>query len=145
MKEKHEIQQTTCPIKQAEIIHDTMQQLFAEAKNFTNVKCNEEICYFIEDENAQRIAVIVGYLLYGSVLIDMLWVRKEHQRKGIGSKLVSILENYAVLQGATFAIVNTMEWWDAVPFYQSLGYEIEFVRHGYTNNAKQYSLRKNLF
>lgn len=145
MTKKYEIQQTTCHTKQAEIVRDTMHLLSAKAGNFVDIKSNEEICYFIEDENTQRIAVIVGYLLYGSLLIDMLWVQKEHQRKGIGSKLISTLESYAVLQGATFAIVNTMEWWEAVPFYQSLGYEIEFVRHGYTNNAKQYSLRKNLF
>jgi ribosomal protein S18 acetylase RimI-like enzyme len=45
-------------------------------------------------------------------------------------------------QGARFAIISTMDW-EALPFYQRLGYSIEFTREGYDKNSKMFLLRKN--
>jgi ribosomal protein S18 acetylase RimI-like enzyme len=39
--------------------------------------------------------------------------------------------------------VNTMDW-EAKPFYESLGYTVEFERKGYDLNSIAYFLRKNL-
>ena len=33
-------------------------------------------------------------------------------------------------RGCTFATVNTMDW-EALPFYQKLGYEVECIRDGF--------------
>ena len=45
--------------------------------------------------------------------------------------------------GALFATLNTMDW-EALPFYQKLGYSIEFTREGYEKNSKMFMLRKSL-
>ena len=42
-----------------------------------------------------------------------------------------------------FATVNIMDW-EALGFYQKLGYEIEFQRMGYLNESTMYFLRKSL-
>jgi hypothetical protein len=34
--------------------------------------------------------------------------------------------------------------WEALPFYQKLGYEVEFTREGFQKNSKMYFLRKEL-
>jgi len=46
-------------------------------------------------------------------------------------------------QGALFVTLNTMDW-EALPFYQKLGYSIEFTREGYEKESKMFMLRKNL-
>lgn len=43
----------------------------------------------------------------------------------------------------TFAAVDTMDW-EALPFYEKLGYSVEFVRKGFENESKMFMLRKNL-
>lgn len=52
-------------------------------------------------------------------------------------------EKIARERKCTFATVNTMDW-EALPFYQKLGYSIEFVREGYDKASKMYLLRKEL-
>lgn len=44
---------------------------------------------------------------------------------------------------ASFVTLNTMDW-EALPFYQKLGYEVEFTREGYEKESKMFMLRKNL-
>jgi hypothetical protein len=34
--------------------------------------------------------------------------------------------------------------WEALPFYQKLGYSIEFVREGFEKESKMYMLRREL-
>jgi ribosomal protein S18 acetylase RimI-like enzyme len=43
----------------------------------------------------------------------------------------------------TFATVDTMDW-EALSFYQKLGYNIEFVREGFEKDSKMYMLKKRL-
>jgi ribosomal protein S18 acetylase RimI-like enzyme len=45
--------------------------------------------------------------------------------------------------GALFVTLSTMDW-EALPFYQKLGYSIEFTRTGYEKDSKMFMLRKNL-
>lgn len=52
-------------------------------------------------------------------------------------------ETIGYKRSCTFATVATMDW-EAPPFYQKLGYAIEFVREGYENNSQLYMLRKKL-
>jgi len=42
-----------------------------------------------------------------------------------------------------FATVNTMDW-EALSFYQKLGYNIEFTREGFEKDSKMFMLRKKL-
>ncbi len=45
--------------------------------------------------------------------------------------------------GVRFATVNTMDW-EALPFYEKLGYSVEFTREGYDKESKMFMLRKHL-
>jgi ribosomal protein S18 acetylase RimI-like enzyme len=45
--------------------------------------------------------------------------------------------------GALFVTLSPMDW-EALPFYQKLGYSIEFTRTGYEKDSKMFMLRKNL-
>ena len=97
----------------------------------------------IKAENSEILGGATGYIFYGSLYLDMLWLKKELRKKGFGKKLLFEAENIARKLQCSFATLNTMDW-EALPFYQSLGYEIEFVREGYNNHSKMYLLRKKL-
>lgn len=45
-------------------------------------------------------------------------------------------------KGCMFSTVNTMDW-EALDFYQRLGYEIEYKRSGYSNDSILFFLKKN--
>lgn len=85
----------------------------------------------------------IGITYYGCLYIDMLWVDETVRNQGFGRKLVEAAEKIARDKNCTFATLGTMDW-EALPFYQKLGYEIEFVREGYENESKLYMLRKKL-
>lgn len=98
---------------------------------------------FIKESNEMVIGGINGYFSYGSLYVEMLWIKPEWRGKGLGKKLVMQSEEIAREKKCTFATLTTMDW-EALPFYQRLGYRIEFVREGYEKSSKMYMLRKEL-
>ncbi|MBS0625020.1 MAG: GNAT family N-acetyltransferase [Verrucomicrobia bacterium] len=96
---------------------------------------------FIQDKKI--LGGVSGVTFYGSLYIDSLWIDESIRRQGWGSKLIREAEKIGRDRKARFATVNTMDW-EGLPFYQKLGYSIEFVREGYDENSKMYLLRKNL-
>ncbi len=124
-------------------VHQIIEALNNEAMNKRNVSLVQEVSYLVKDSQDQVVGVIVGYIFYGSLIIDILWVEKDHRNRGLGKKLVNKLEAFAISQNAKFSIVNTMDWWEANIFYESLYYELEYVREGYEDQSKMYSLIKH--
>lgn len=98
---------------------------------------------FIKDAKGAVIGGINGLALYGSLYIEMLWVKTEWRNQGLGKKLVLESEKIGREKKCTFVIVTTMDW-EALPFYQKRGYHIEFIREGYEKASKMYMLRKEL-
>jgi GNAT superfamily N-acetyltransferase len=62
------------------------------------------------------------------------WLVASLRKQGFGKKLLQHIEDHARLQGCHFATVHTMDW-EALPFYQKLGYAIELIREGYENDS----------
>lgn len=98
---------------------------------------------FIKDDNGVVVGGASGVTYYGCLFVDMLWIKKELRHKGFGKDLMLEAEKIGRERDCSFATVGTMDW-EALPFYQKLGYEIEFVREGYVNESKFYMLRKEL-
>jgi ribosomal protein S18 acetylase RimI-like enzyme len=86
---------------------------------------------------------ISGSIFYGSIYIDSLYIAPQLRHQGWGTKLMLEAEQVGKARGARFATLNTMDW-EALPFYQKLGYSIEFTRTGYDKDSKMYLLRKAL-
>lgn len=98
---------------------------------------------FIVDQEKKKHGGVTGVTYYGCLYIDMLFVDKPLRSQGWGAKLMSGAEKIGKEHRCTFATVNTMDW-EALPFYQRLGYEVEFIREGYQLNSKMFMLRKQL-
>jgi ribosomal protein S18 acetylase RimI-like enzyme len=85
---------------------------------------------------------ITGCFLYGCLVIDTLMISPSFRNQGYGTKLMQLAEELGSKNKCTFSTVNTMDW-EAKGFYEKLGYQVEFTRHGYSNNSTFYFLRKN--
>jgi ribosomal protein S18 acetylase RimI-like enzyme len=99
--------------------------------------------FFLRDENKQIVGGCNGANLYGCLHIDQLWISPALRGKSHGTQLMLAAENHGKEIGCTFAVVNTMDW-EARGFYEKLGYQVEFERHGFLKNAIFYFLRKSL-
>lgn len=107
----------------------------------------EETCvpyqFTYKDQKNQVQGGITGFCYCGCIYINMLWVSPEYRGQKLGVSLVNEAEKFGKQQGCTFSTVNTMEW-EAPEFYQKLGYEVEFMREGYSDHHKMFFLRKSL-
>ncbi len=98
---------------------------------------------FIKDQNQNVLGGVSGITLYRSLYIDLLWIDKGLRHQGWGTKLMQESEKVGKEHGVAFITLNTMDW-QAFPFYEKLGYSLEFVRQGYGKDSKMLLLRKNL-
>ena len=119
-------------------------QLHTEAEGRHQMPKVEELAYTAYDEQNKVVAGIVGYLMYGSLLVDILWVNKRYRGQGYGKRLIQNLEQEAAQKGAKFSILLAMSFWENLEFYKKQGYVIISTQEGFSNGAKQYLLRKNL-
>ena len=75
------------------------------------------------DADGSIIGGLLGGTYWGWMYIDILWVREDHRRQGIGSRLLTEAEKEAMRRGCHHVHVDTMSW-QAPMFYQKYGYEI---------------------
>lgn len=116
--------------------------LIENAQQKKDQKPTEPFAFFIRDENNQIVGGANGYMFYGCVYVDQLWVDEKLRGKGYGAELMLAAEKLGKENGCTFAAVNTMDW-EGLEFYQKLGYQVEFKRHGFSKASIFYFLRKD--
>ena len=75
------------------------------------------------DSEGNVVGGILGGTYWGWMYVDILWVREDCRRKGIGTKLLTEAEKEAVLRGCHHVHLDTMSW-QAPEFYKKHGYEI---------------------
>lgn len=98
---------------------------------------------FIQDQSDKVFGGVSGALVYGSLYVGSLFVDKSLRGQGWGTKLMEQAEKFGTLNGARFITINTMDW-EAKPFYEKLGFHVEFTREGYDDGSKMFMLRKAL-
>ena len=108
----------------------------------TNDK-NQHIIIGYEDENTRKIIGFVHAQMYESFYSDLglnilgLAVNPDFQGKGIGKKLMSKLENYAVDNNISFIRLNSaMKREDAHNFYEHIGYTCDKVQKRFIKEFK---------
>jgi len=101
------------------------------------------VAYYLRDEAGQIVGGVQGNLWGRSTHIDALWVDDNYRGRGYGSKLMKAIEEYAAAHGYPLIYLETASF-QALPFYQSLGYvvfgELKEISAGHT----LFFLRKEL-
>ena len=95
------------------------------------------------DADGSIIGGLLGGTYWGWMYIDILWVREDHRRHGIGSRLLTEAEKEAMRRGCHHVHVDTMSW-QAPAFYQKHGYEVIGVLPDIPLGNQKYLLMKAL-
>lgn len=131
---------TTIPKEYEEVLYHGISERAFQAKGLSPIR---PFSIFIKDQKEQVLGGACGTLFYGSLYVDSLWVDEILRNQGWGKRLMQEAEKIGRQHGALFVTLNTMDW-EALEFYQKLGYSIEFTRKGYEKDSKMFMLRKNL-
>lgn len=116
---------------------------------YSRVKCptlpaeSEDKIFMISvrAESGELLAGLLANCYWDGLEIDTLWVADKERGNGLGSKLMSKAESFAIKNGAVIAFLKTME---ANTFYTKLGYEVYGVLEDRPIGTLLYHMKKRL-
>ncbi len=121
-----------------------LDNITTEATQKFSVQKVSPLLLRVVNANLETVGGLAAYIFYGSLMIDILWIKPSYRRQKIGSTLIKMIESIAKANHLTFITVSTLEWWNNLGFYQKHGFTIEFVREGFQNNQRQFHLIKKI-
>ena len=95
------------------------------------------------DEDGNIIGGILGGTYWGWMYVDILWVREDRRKKGIGSRLLTEAEKEAVRRGCHHVHLDTMSW-QAPEFYKKHGYKVIGILPDIPDGNQKFLLMKAL-
>ena len=117
---------------------------FARYGEQSNLVLNfDEFCFVAEDSEEKIVGAITGRVYYNEVHIGDLIVDESHRRSGLGTRLVSAVEDCYKGKGYEVITLTTFGF-QAPEFYKKLGYTVEFVRINNDPKLTKYFLKKAL-
>jgi ribosomal protein S18 acetylase RimI-like enzyme len=101
------------------------------------------LCVFARDDAAAIIGGLTGRTYWRYLDIAFLWVDEKYRGRGLATQLMSAAESEARNRGCEHVFLDTLSF-QALGFYQKLGYT-EFGRlSGFSGKHDRYWLRKSL-
>jgi len=100
--------------------------------------------FFTRYDDGSIVAGANGCVIYGKVYTDQLWVEPVFRNQGLARELMEKVHQFGLREGCTMASISTMSFQKAVPFYEKLGYQVDFERHGHVNGSSCFFMSKNL-
>ncbi len=128
-----------------EIMQNKIDRLFAEQAKKNNIDINyKEYSYVVKDDDGKIMGGVYGYRLYREVYIDDLCIDESIRGKGIGKKLINIIEKEICNNETDCLILNTEKFQNAIGFYKKCGFEVEYIRKNGTDSRfdRYYMIKK---
>lgn len=98
----------------------------------------------IEDTNGEIIAGIRSKMYcWNCLYIDVLWIKEEYRKEGLGSKLLREVEKIAKEKGCHLIHLDTFDF-QAKDFYVKHGYEVFGTLDECPQGHKRYFMKKNI-
>jgi len=101
------------------------------------------VAVFLRDENGRMVGGVQGDLWGRSMHIAALWVDDKYRSQGHGSALMMAVEKYGAENDHPLIYLETTSF-QALPFYQGLGYELFGELPEITAGHKLYFLKKEI-
>ena len=121
-----------------------IDQAFADYAETNDVDLNfEEYRFTAEDDSGDIIGSITGRAYYNEVHIGDLIIDKKYRGQGIGTKLITAVEEEYRNKGFEKITLTTFGF-QAPGFYKKLGYSLEFVREDKNPKLSKYFFCKTL-
>ncbi len=98
---------------------------------------------FVRDASGRVLGGLHGHLRWRWIYIAKLWLPDELRGQGVGTRIMKVIEDYARHHGCLGIYLDTFEY-QALPFYEKLGYVQFGVLEGYPPGFSQFHLRKTM-
>lgn len=99
------------------------------------------VCVFVRNDEGDAIGGLIGYIKWRWLYVSKLWLPASLRGKGVGSRVMATAEEHAWSEGCLGAYLDTFEY-QALPFYQKLGYEVFGTLEGFPPGYRQFYLKK---
>lgn len=117
--------------------------LFAYNAGHIDIGEIKDIGVFIHGPSGEKLGGLTGSTSGNWLRIDMLWVGETLRGQGAGSKLIRAAEDEARKRGCQYAQVDTASF-QARPFYEKMGFTVQFVLENYPRVHQRIYLTKTL-
>lgn len=97
----------------------------------------------LNDESGDVIAGAAGRTFGDWLMINTLWVSDTLRGQQVGSKILHKMEQAAKARGCNKALLDTLNF-QAMPFYEKHGYQIQWTQQGYPKTGCRYYMMKQL-
>lgn len=97
----------------------------------------------LSDEHGDVIAGAVGRTFGDWLMISTLWVSGVLRGQKVGSKILQKIELAAQARGCNKALLDTLNF-QAMPFYEKHGYQVQWTQQGYPKTGCRYYMVKQL-
>jgi len=112
-------------------------------REFTEEPGSQPLAILLRASDGRLMGGLRGATRWGYLCIDWLAIRSEARRGGYGTRLLAAAEQEARTRGCRYARLDTFSF-QALPFYQKLGYDVVGVIDDFPPGHRQYYLRKTL-
>lgn len=103
----------------------------------------QPLAVVVRAANDRVVGGAVGNTWWGWLRIDILWVDEAARCQGLGTRLMQAAEAEAIRRGCHHAFLDTMSF-QALPFYQKLGYTVFGQLDDLPVGHSRYFLQKSL-
>jgi len=101
------------------------------------------ISVYFRNIDCEIVAGLTGKTFWNWLHVEYLWVSENERGKKLGSKLMRAAEEEAISRGCVGSTLDTFSF-QALGFYQKLGYTVFGSLSGYSGNHQRHYLEKKL-
>lgn len=103
----------------------------------------EKLATFVKTDTGEVLGGCYGVINWGWLYIEWLWCHENIRGQGYGTQFITAMENYALSKGISHIKLETADF-QALGFYQKLGYSIYGTLENYPIGHTYYCLKKVL-
>jgi GNAT superfamily N-acetyltransferase len=103
----------------------------------------QPLAVFARDARGNLVGGVQGTTNWNWLHLALFWIAAEHRHGGLGSHLLTAIENAARRRGCTRAHLDTFSY-QARPFYERHGYAVFATLDDYPPGHQRFFLRKDL-
>ncbi|MDE0565204.1 MULTISPECIES: GNAT family N-acetyltransferase [Shewanella] len=123
---------------------DLQNELIDKLRTYNHSYINETsqpLAAIARDSEGQLIGGVSGRSIYRQLLIEVVWVAKEHRGSGLGSRLMALCEQEAIKRGCLAAQLDTLSF-QAPAFYAKQGFAVVGSVSGIPGSPDRYFMCK---
>jgi GNAT superfamily N-acetyltransferase len=103
----------------------------------------EYLVVSVRDSEGKVVGGLVGATYFGWLQVHSVWLREDLRGQGYGTSLMEAAEREATQRGCTRAFLETLSF-QALPFYEKLGYSVFSRLPDFPPGGARYALTKTL-